>query len=109
MEIIRTTTYTKKAKKLLTKVEMLKAEDEIALSPDRWPVISGTGGVRKARSSRGDSGKSGGVRILYYFILVEGVIYLLDIYAKNEKENITASEKKLIKKIIMELKGGTYD
>ena len=108
MEIIRTTLYIKKARKLLTKGEILKAEDEIALSPDRWPVISGTGGVRKARSSKGDSGKSGGVRILYYFILVDEVIYLLDIYAKNEKENITAADKKLIKKIITELKGGAY-
>lgn len=37
-------------------------------------------------------GKRGGARIIYYFANAAGRILLLDIYAKNEKENLTAVE-----------------
>lgn len=105
MEIIRTRVYARKAAKLLSADEMLVAEDEIAAAPERWPVVSGTGGIRKVRAARGSSGKSGGVRVMYYFWLGEDAIHLLDIYAKNEKENLSAADKKLLKEIVKGLKG----
>lgn len=108
VEIIRTRIYERKANRLLNKAEMLVAENEIAASPAKWPVVSGTGGIRKARAARGSAGKSGGVRIMYYFWLNEEVIYLLDIYAKNEKENLSDAEKKLLRGIIKELKEGDH-
>ena len=55
MKIIRTRVYVKRAKKLLNEDEMITAEQEIILAPESWPVISGTGGVRKARAARGGS------------------------------------------------------
>lgn len=81
------------------------AEDEIAAAPDAWPVIKSTGGVRKARAARGASGKSGGVRIIYYYLVVNEQIYLLDIYAKNEQENITEASKKVLRETVKILKG----
>jgi hypothetical protein len=57
MEITRTRIYERKSAKLLSEVELRFAEDEIMASPEKWPVISGTGGVRKARASRGSSVK----------------------------------------------------
>ena len=107
MEIIRTCMYKRKASKLLSEAETITAENEIAYSPEKWPVISGTGGIRKARAARGASGKSGGVRIMYYW-LSEEAVYLLDIYAKNEKENLSATEKKVLKEIIKGLIGDSY-
>lgn len=106
MQVIRTSIYERKATKLLTAEEMLAAENEIACAPEKWPVVAGTGGVRKARAARaarGNTGKSGGVRIMYYLWLAEGEIYLLDIYPKNEKENLSANDKKLLRSIIKEL------
>jgi hypothetical protein len=105
MEIIRTSNYAKRARKLLKEAEIKAAEDEIAQAPDAWPVIKSTGGVRKARAARGASGKSGGVRIIYYYVVVHEQIYLLDIYAKNERDNITEASKKMLRETVKVLKG----
>ena len=43
-------------------------EANIAADPLAHPVIRGTGGFRKARWSRGASGKSGGVRAIFYYL-----------------------------------------
>ena len=59
------------------------------MAPTAWPVIRGTGGARKARVSRGGRGKSGGARVIYCVVSRRGVLYLLDIYAKSEKEDLT--------------------
>lgn len=109
MEIIRTRIYERKASKLLSSLEMQQAEDEIAAFPQKHPVVAGTGGIRKARAARGNAGKSGGVRIMYYFWLSEEVIYFLDIYAKNEQENISSADKKTLKNLIATLIGDKND
>ena len=105
MEIVRTRVYAKRIAKLLSDKEVLVAEQEIIENPLKFPVISGTGGVRKARAARGASGKSGGVRIIYYYMADDGLIYMLDVYAKNEQENIIEAEKKIFREIVRELKG----
>lgn len=103
MKIVRTRVYERKAAKLLSEEEKLTGEHEITSAPEKWPVIAGTGGVRKARAARGGSGKSGGVRIMYYFWVAREIIYLLDIYAKNEKANISAKDKKFLLYVVDEL------
>lgn len=109
MDITRTHIYEKKASKLLSEDELRKAEDEIASCPEKWPVLQGTGGVRKARASRGNSGKSGGVRVLYYVWLGGNRLYFLDIYPKNEQENISDKDKKILKSIIQTITGDDHD
>lgn len=106
MQIIRTKIYERKLRKLLTEREAITAENEIALNHTKWPVITGTGGIRKARAGRQDKGKSGGVRILYYYWVINEDLYLLDVYAKNEQENISAKDKKILRDTIKELIGG---
>jgi hypothetical protein len=105
MQIIRTRTYERKVQKLLNENEALKAENEIAFNPFKWPTIAGTGGIRKARVARDTMGKSGGARILYYYWVTNDDLYLLDIYAKNEQTNISEQSKKTLRTIIRELKG----
>jgi mRNA-degrading endonuclease RelE of RelBE toxin-antitoxin system len=80
-----------------------EAIPEIALAPTAWPVIRGTGGARKARAARGGRGKSGGVRIIYFVVNRRGVIYLIDIYAKSEKEDLTDAEIREIRKLAVAL------
>lgn len=104
MEIVRTRIYKRKIGKLLSHAEALAAEDDIATHPEKWPVVQGTGGIRKARAARGSSGKSGGVRIMYYFWATETVLYLLDVYPKNEQANISSADKKILKSVIETLK-----
>ena len=107
MEIVRTRVYERKISKLLDEAELLVAENNIVADPEKWPVISGTGGIRKARAARGSSGKSSGVRIIYYFWVSEAKIYFLDVYPKSEKENLSGAEKNSLKSLITEMTEGT--
>lgn len=105
MEIVRTNVYARRAKKLMSEDELAAAEQEIVEAPQAWPVIAGTGGARKARAARGSSGKSGGARIIYYYMVTDEAVYLLDIYAKNAQENITGASKKVLREFVKTLKG----
>jgi hypothetical protein len=105
MRVIATRGYDRRARKLLTAPERAVAELEIALAPTAWPVVVSTGGARKARAARGSRGKSGGVRIIYYVVTRRGTLYLIDIYAKSAKENLTDAEKREIRRLVAALEG----
>jgi hypothetical protein len=100
MKVVATRGYDSRARRLFTPAERAAAELEIALAPNAWPVIAGTGGARKARAARGGRGKSGGGRIIYYVVTRKSVLYLLDVYAKSAKEDLTDAEKREIRKVV---------
>ena len=56
-------------------------------------LIAGTGGVRKLRWARDGRGKSGGVRAIYYFHSEAMPLYLLTMFAKNERANLSKAER----------------
>jgi hypothetical protein len=103
MEIVRTKVYQRRIEKLLTAEERKRAEDEIADDPTAWPVIKGSGGVRKSRFSRDDLGKSGGGRIGYVFWQAHDTLYLLAAYPHNEKDNFSKAERNEFKKLVKSL------
>lgn len=96
----RTKTFSRRAKRLLPEVEIACLEQEIAERPDAHPVVAGTGGVPKARWARPGMGKRGGVRVVYYFQSRAAIVYMLDTYAKNEKSDLTAAEKRELRAIV---------
>lgn len=65
--------------------------------PEDGDVIPGSGGIRKLRWRASGRGKRGGARVIYYFALSDERILLLDIYAKNEKGDLSQSEIKRLK------------
>ena len=69
-------------------------------APERGAVVSGSGGVRKLRWAQPGRGKRGGVRVIYYAEIREGVIWMLTMYAKNEEESIPAHVLRKIKEEI---------
>ncbi len=97
MQVIPTAPYLRRVNKLLTEQERIQAEMEIVAEPEAWPVIAGTGGARKARVRRGSRGKSGGARIIYFLRAQSGRIYLMTIYAKSEREDLTHDEKRALR------------
>jgi hypothetical protein len=103
MRVVATRGYDRGARKLFSAAERAAAELEIALAPMAWPVIAGTGGARKARAARGGRGKSGGARIIYYVLTRRNTLYLLDVYAKSAKEDLTDGEKREIRNLIAAL------
>ena len=54
--------------------------------------MQGTGGIRKLRWAAGGRGKSGGVRVIYYFHNKSLPLFLLTLFGKNEKVNLSKSE-----------------
>ena len=74
----------------------------LAEHPDAGDVVSGSGGLRKVRWKRAGSGKSGGVRVIYFTRLTEGEIVLLTLYAKAKLDNLTGSQLKEIRRALEE-------
>ena len=103
LSVIATQVYVKRAKRLMSGPARQAAELSIAVAPERWPVVAGTAGCRKARISLEGRGKRGGGRVIYFFATRAGAIYLLDVYAKNEKEDLTRDDKKALHAIVKEL------
>ncbi len=85
--------YRSQAEKHLSAEERRAIIDYLAEHPRTGVVIQGTGGIRKLRWGKGGRGKSGGVRIIYYFHDERIPIYLLTLFAKNEQANLTTSER----------------
>ena len=100
MRLVATMVYLRKVGKLLTDSERDAAESEIAAAPKRWPVIAGTGGIRKARARRGSLGKSGGARVIYYFQRDAATVYLLTVYAKSERDDLSDEDKRIWRRFV---------
>lgn len=66
-------------------------------------MIPGTGGARKLRLARDGGGKSGGYRVITYVGGGAMPVYLIDIYAKNMKTDLSADDRKEIKVLCKEL------
>ena len=90
---------------LLTDEEYSSLQDELRKNPEKGSLIPGTGGARKIRVGMRNKGKSGGVRVVYYF-QVEETIWMLAAYPKSRKKDITEHEKKSLRLFIEEIKGG---
>lgn len=69
----------------------------IAENPNAGYVVRGSGGVRKVRWSRSGSGKSGGVRVIYFNRKANGEIWLIFIYAKSKQDSINGNVLKELK------------
>lgn len=85
--------YIHRAEKLLTEEERRDIVDYLAANPKAGDIMEGTGGVRKLRWGRQGRGKSGGVRVIYYVHSELMPLYLLTMFAKNERANLTKAER----------------
>lgn len=76
----------------ITDEEYNKLQWRLIEFPDAGDVIKGSGGIRKIRQSAKGKGTRGGSRVIYYFAAENQEIYMLDIYAKNEKEDLSIEQ-----------------
>ena len=95
--VIETPTFQKQAEKLWSEDERLAFIDWIAENPQAGDVIPGADGARKVRWGRSGSGKSGGVRIIYFNLTEQEVVLLVAAYAKSDRANMLPAE---IKKVV---------
>lgn len=98
--LAETSEYIRKAEKLLSDDERKDVMNYLAEHPKAGDLMEGTGGVRKLRWSRGSRGKSGGVRVIYYFHSESIPLYLLTLFAKNERANLTKEERNELAELV---------
>lgn len=95
--VVETPTFQRQASKLWLEEERLEFIAWIASNPLAGDVIPGADGARKVRWSRAGSGKSGGVRVIYFNLTDAEVILLIAAYAKAELSNMTPAD---IRKVV---------
>lgn len=91
-----TTAFSRRADKLLSVDERKALVDFLAYNPEAGDEIKGTGGVRKVRFAAQGHGKSGGVRVIYYYYDDTLPLFALLVYAKNEQVDLTGDQRKAV-------------
>ncbi len=100
LTIVETAAYLTQSEKLLDVGEREAVKLAIAANPRAGDLIRGSGGVRKLRFGLGARGKSGGVRVVYYFHSERMPAFLLTVFAKNERSDLSQSEIASLRKLV---------
>lgn len=102
MVIVETSLFTRQIRALMHDDEYAEFQGELADRPDMGATIPGSGGIRKVRIAAKGHGKRGGARVIYYWAVSESQIFMLLAYAKNEQENLTREQLKVLKVLVEE-------
>jgi hypothetical protein len=103
--IAETALFVRQAGEVWSNTEREEFVSYIAANPKAGDIIPETGGVRKVRWSTKGSGKRGGARVVYFYADPCRPLYLLMIYAKARKEDLSAEEKRTVRGLALNLKG----
>jgi hypothetical protein len=107
LEFVSTPSFEISAKKLLSEEDRRQLEFIILSDPHAGDVIQRTGGFRKLRFARPSrrEGKSGGARVIYLPVLQKARIYLLLVYSKSTKDDLTRAEENELRALGRSLEG----
>jgi hypothetical protein len=103
-EIVSLSGYDSQVSALLDEEGRVAMEFYIACAPEDHPVIPGAGGFRKARWARRGKGKSGGLRVVYFFLAEPERVFMASIYAKSRKETLSAADRNVLAKLAAQIK-----
>jgi hypothetical protein len=96
--VVETHSYIVLAGKLFSERERDDIVNMVARNPECGDLMSGTGGFRKVRVPRQGMGKSGGARVVYIWRNDKFPVFLISVFPKNEKANLTKAERNTLKK-----------
>ena len=102
--------FIRRSRRLLVEAEIRNLINYLAAHPAAGVVMQGTGGIRKIRWNREGTGKGSGVRVICYFYNEEHPLFLLTLFGKSEKANLSRAERNGLAKltrILLESYGGT--
>lgn len=93
LTIVELPEFLRRAEALISEQEKQSIINYLARHPHAGDIMQGTGGIRKLRWATGGKGKSGGVRVVYYVHNESMPLFLLSLFGKNEKANLSKSER----------------
>ena len=103
MIFIETPTFTRLISELLADDDYARLQEELVRRPDAGDLIKDGGGIRKIRWKRSGTGKSGGIRVIYYWLTEDHQILMLVAYPKSIKDNLAAQETAVLRKLVKDL------
>jgi hypothetical protein len=101
--IVETPEFISRSKSVLSSEEIKDLIDYLSDYPEAGDLIAGTGGVRKLRWQRRGMGKRGGSRVIYFYYNDFIPLFLLTVYAKNQRSDLAESQKSELREILQEL------
>jgi len=96
--------FRRAASRWLTVEEVAKLVAQLAESPTSGVLLRGTGGIRKLRWGAAAKGKSGGVRVIYFYHNQKIPLFLLTLFGKSEQENLSEAERNELASLVDILK-----
>ena len=100
MVIIENHIFTRRIKELMSDDEYRELQEALVNRPGMGDIIQQSGGLRKVRWKQEGRGKSGGVRVIYYWMTKNEQIYMLYVYPKTKQEDLTSEQVKVLKSIV---------
>ena len=102
MLFIETSIFTKQIKELVSDEEYRQLHQDLLVQPDKGDVVKNGGGIRKVRCAQGNKGKSGGIRVIYYWVNEDHKIFFLLAYPKSVKDTLTDKETAILRQLVKE-------
>jgi hypothetical protein len=100
MVIVETAVFTRRVQALLTDEEYRKLQTALINRPNAGTIIQSSGGLRKVRWGLSGRGKSGGIRVIYYWAVKQGQLLMLFMFAKNERDDLSPAQLKILRQIV---------
>ena len=102
--VLQTEVYLRDAKAAgLSDAERRRIVDFASAHPDAGREIPGTGGARKVRFAGRGKGKSDGYRVITFYSGEDVPVFLLNVFAKSEKSDLSQKERNQLKAVLSEL------
>lgn len=99
--VLETDTFARAAKRVgLSEDERFRIVSELSDNPKAGDLIVGAGGARKIRFAAPGRGKRGGYRVVTYYAADDVPVFLMDLYEKGERIDLTQAERNELKKIL---------
>lgn len=100
MVFIETPIFARQLQDLLSEEQYRELQNQLRNHPEAGPKIKGSGGLRKVRWNIAGQGKSGGVRVIYYWIVSQDRIFMIYMYPKSKQDDLTPEQLKALRKTV---------